>query len=379
MSGLGEPVHPAAPRRGRRTRRSSGSSPASPTPPAAATCWPSTPRQVGGHRRCCSGRGDRPARPARPARPPAAALALAHGGRPTTGGGPRADAASGTGRRHRPGRRVAAAGGHHRRPCSWPGPARRSARGRPWSIAATAGRPPAGSGGRATPRSPLGAQTASGAGPDHGGAPRPVRRPAPILSAVRARAPASAANLGPGFDVLALALDLYVEVEVEPAPPADGAVRGRRGRPGRRRRPPGGPGGHRRGRPRPPGHHRAIRTSPWPGASAPRPPWPWRPPRRPGSQDPLAVAARVDGHPENAAASGGRVAWWPPPWCAGRSGPCAWRSTRRLVFVAMVPDRPLPTSRARQALPGPGEPGRRHVQPGPHGAACWPGWPTTAC
>ena len=35
---------------------------------------------------------------------------------------------------------------------------------------------------------------------------------------VRARAPASTANLGPGFDVLALALDLYVEVEVESAP-----------------------------------------------------------------------------------------------------------------------------------------------------------------
>ena len=34
---------------------------------------------------------------------------------------------------------------------------------------------------------------------------------------MRARVPASTANLGPGFDALALALDLYVEVEVEPA------------------------------------------------------------------------------------------------------------------------------------------------------------------
>ncbi len=34
---------------------------------------------------------------------------------------------------------------------------------------------------------------------------------------MRARAPASAANLGPGFDTLAIALDRYVEVEVEPA------------------------------------------------------------------------------------------------------------------------------------------------------------------
>ncbi|MGH9094453.1 MAG: homoserine kinase, partial [Acidimicrobiales bacterium] len=34
---------------------------------------------------------------------------------------------------------------------------------------------------------------------------------------MRARAPASAANLGPGFDALAVALSLYVEVEVTPA------------------------------------------------------------------------------------------------------------------------------------------------------------------
>src|SRR5208282_5347325 len=34
---------------------------------------------------------------------------------------------------------------------------------------------------------------------------------------MRARAPASSANLGPGFDVLAVALALYVEVEVVPA------------------------------------------------------------------------------------------------------------------------------------------------------------------
>src|SRR5262249_22151799 len=35
--------------------------------------------------------------------------------------------------------------------------------------------------------------------------------------AVRARAPASSANLGPGFDALALALSLYVDVEIAPA------------------------------------------------------------------------------------------------------------------------------------------------------------------
>ena len=34
---------------------------------------------------------------------------------------------------------------------------------------------------------------------------------------MRARVPASSANLGPGFDTLAVALGLYVEVGVEPA------------------------------------------------------------------------------------------------------------------------------------------------------------------
>ncbi len=35
---------------------------------------------------------------------------------------------------------------------------------------------------------------------------------------MRARAPASSANLGPGFDTLAVALDRYVSVDVEEAP-----------------------------------------------------------------------------------------------------------------------------------------------------------------
>ncbi|MGH9055457.1 MAG: homoserine kinase, partial [Acidimicrobiales bacterium] len=34
---------------------------------------------------------------------------------------------------------------------------------------------------------------------------------------MRARAPGSSANLGPGFDALAVALDCYVEVSVTPA------------------------------------------------------------------------------------------------------------------------------------------------------------------
>ena len=38
------------------------------------------------------------------------------------------------------------------------------------------------------------------------------------MSLALVRAPASSANLGPGFDVLALALDLWLEVEARPAP-----------------------------------------------------------------------------------------------------------------------------------------------------------------
>src|ERR1700761_2400815 len=34
---------------------------------------------------------------------------------------------------------------------------------------------------------------------------------------MRARVPGSTANLGPGYDTLALALSVYVEVEIEPA------------------------------------------------------------------------------------------------------------------------------------------------------------------
>jgi homoserine kinase len=69
-----------------------------------------------------------------------------------------------------------------------------------------------------------------------------------------------------------------------------------------------------------------------------------------GSRDPLGVAARVDGHPENAAASvvGGLV--------AATTVKGAVRAVRMpldigLVFVALVPERSLSTSKARQALP----------------------------
>jgi homoserine kinase len=166
---------------------------------------------------------------------------------------------------------------------------------------------------------------------------------------VRARVPASSANLGPGFDVIALALDLYVEVEVEPA--ARLTVRAT------------GEGsdlaadathlaasvaidvaGHdrlsitvRSDIPVARGFGSSAALAVAAAAAA-------------GSRDPLGVAARIDGHPENAAASvvGGLV--------AATTVKGAVRAVRMpldigLVFVALVPDRPLATSRARQALP----------------------------
>ena len=166
---------------------------------------------------------------------------------------------------------------------------------------------------------------------------------------MRARAPASAANLGPGFDVLAVALDLYVEVEIEPA--ARLTVRSE------------GEGadleedamhlaarvaievaGHdglaitvRSEIPVARGLGSSAALAVAAAAAA-------------GSKDPLSVAARIDGHPENAAASmvGGLVA---ATLVRGAVRAVRMSLDGGLVFVAMVPDRALPTSKARQALP----------------------------
>jgi homoserine kinase len=165
---------------------------------------------------------------------------------------------------------------------------------------------------------------------------------------MRARAPASAANLGPGFDTLAVALALHVEVEVRRADrlrvhvegegddvPVDGShlaarvaieaagtdlidVRVRSDIPIARGL----------------GSSAALAVA---AAAAA------------GADDPLAVAARLDGHPENAAASvlGGFVA---ATDVSGRPVAANLPLDPEIVFVALVPGRPLPTARARQAL-----------------------------
>jgi len=166
---------------------------------------------------------------------------------------------------------------------------------------------------------------------------------------MRARAPASAANLGPGFDVLAVAVDLYVEVDVEPAPRL--VVRSE------------GEGAdleeddmHLAARVAIDvvGHDRlsvtvrsAIPVARGLGSSAALA---VAAAAAAGSKDPLGVAARIDGHPENAAASvvGGLVA---ATLVRGAVRAVRMPLDAGLVFVALVPDKPLPTTKARQALP----------------------------
>lgn len=166
---------------------------------------------------------------------------------------------------------------------------------------------------------------------------------------MRARAPASSANLGPGFDALALALSLYVEVAVEPAErltvtatgegselPADAnhlAARVATRVAGTDRLAvsvhseiPVGRGL---------GSSAALAVA---AAAAA------------GAADPFAIGADVDGHPENAAASalGGLVAA-----AVVDGSPVARRLPldADLAFVVVVPERTLLTKDARAALP----------------------------
>lgn len=166
---------------------------------------------------------------------------------------------------------------------------------------------------------------------------------------MRARVPASSANLGPGFDTLALALSLYVEVEVEPAEELAIVATGEGADI------PSTPhhlaaqvvrrvAGHDRFRIR---VHSEIPVGRGLGSSAALAA---AAAAAAGADDPLAVAAAVDGHPENAAASveGGLVA---ATTIDGRPFAVRLPLDEALAFVVLVPDRKLPTKEARAALP----------------------------
>lgn len=166
---------------------------------------------------------------------------------------------------------------------------------------------------------------------------------------MRARVPASSANLGPGFDTLALALALHVEVSVEPAAALEIEATGAGSDL------PAGPDhlaavvvrrvlGHDRVRIEvtseiPVG--RGLGSSAALAAAAAA---------AAGSVDPLAVAADADGHPENAAASvtGGLVA---ATVIDGRPVARRLPLDPAIEVVVLIPERALPTSEARQALP----------------------------
>ncbi len=164
---------------------------------------------------------------------------------------------------------------------------------------------------------------------------------------MRARAPASAANLGPGFDALALAVDRYVEVEVEPA--ARLIVRSEGEGAGM-----SDDAGHLAARVAMDvvGHDRLAITvrSQVPVARGLGSSAALAAAAAAGSRDPLAVAAHVDGHPENAAASvvGGLVV---AGMVRGAVRVAKMPIDPALVLVAVVPERSLPTAKARQVLP----------------------------
>jgi homoserine kinase len=173
---------------------------------------------------------------------------------------------------------------------------------------------------------------------------------APAVVRRIAKAPASSANLGPGFDTLAVALPLYVEVELGPC--ADGPVVVAEGEGADL---PGGAahlaarvasevvGDDRlrlRVRSQIPvarglGSSAALAVAAAAAAGAP---------------DPFRYGFAVDGHPENAAASalGGLVA---AAVVDGRAVARKLRLDPDLRFVVIVPDRQLATSSARQTLP----------------------------
>jgi homoserine kinase len=166
---------------------------------------------------------------------------------------------------------------------------------------------------------------------------------------VRARAPASSANLGPGFDTLAVALACYVSVEVEEAPSLRVHSEGE------------GSGlfddaSHLAARVASEvlGHDRFAVTirSQIPvarglGSSAALVA---AAAAAAGAEDPFALAAAYDGHPENAAASvfGGLVA---AAVVDGQPVHAPLRLSEELAFVVVIPERNLATPEARGVLP----------------------------
>jgi homoserine kinase len=166
---------------------------------------------------------------------------------------------------------------------------------------------------------------------------------------VAARAPASSANLGPGFDVLAVALQLYVEVDVVLADSLSVEAKGR------------GSGefdderhlGVRVARDVL-GHDRfAIRVdsqipvSRGLGSSASLA---LAAAAAAGAEDPLSVAVAYDGHAENAAASmrGGLVS---AATVGGATVVHRHHLDPDIRFVLVVPEARIETHAAREALP----------------------------
>lgn len=185
--------------------------------------------------------------------------------------------------------------------------------------------------------------------PDVDRVPPLAPKPLATVSGVRARAPASSANLGPAFDALALGLALHVEVVVEPAGRLEVTSEGEGAELARdashlAARVAVEVAGHDRLRVHvrsevPVGRGLGSSAALAVAAAAAA-----------GAADPLAWGHVVDGHPENAAASvlGGLVAA-----TVGAEGPMAARLPLDpgLAFVVLVPDRELPTKLARRALP----------------------------
>jgi homoserine kinase len=172
------------------------------------------------------------------------------------------------------------------------------------------------------------------------------------MSGVRVRVPASSANLGPGFDVLAIALDLWLELEVRPAAefsfsselevPKDHAniaveAFARIGDPGQaaftmRSEIPlsGGLGSSAAAR------LAGVLAALVLGGEDPRE----------ALAPALELAAELEGHPDNAsAATYGGVSVELP------GGPLSLGVPQRLGFVVVAPSEPVNTQLARAALP----------------------------